>query len=60
MDIQLVKPNKSTPYWRIHIANPIGVDVSNQPKLKKSVSIYFTKKQLEEFKDFLKLGGMLR
>ena len=53
MEIQLAKPNKSTPYWRLHINNSTGFDVSNEPALKKLISIYFTKEQLKQFKGFI-------
>ena len=50
MKVYILKPNKSTPYWRLFIEHPLGFYVGVENKIGKYVEIYLTKKQLKKFK----------
>ena len=57
MEVQFQKPHKWNPYWRVHVDGMVGFQAGDDPKCGKWVSLYFTKKQLEEFKKKIKEGG---
>jgi len=61
MEINLMKPNKSSPYYKLRFDGLMGLSLFyDSPTIKNYknqesciTDLYFTKKELKELKDFL-------